>query len=133
MISIRNVSVTYQYTAVGIDDKARTGRLLYLDVSRPALEPIQSSVQWLMGPHTLETKRPGREADHSLKTLKYMTNILDAHYRYGNGSSTLYVLKIALIAKSIMFSLFYNGSHCQEDEENYINRHLIIHTIYPCR
>jgi len=81
------------------DGKARAGRLLYLDISRPALGPIHSSVHWLMGPHSLEIKRPGCEADHSLKTLKYMTHIFDAHCRYGNSSSTLYVLKITFNSK----------------------------------
>jgi hypothetical protein len=36
-----------------------------VDVSRPALEPTQPPIQWVLGALSLEIKRPGREADHS--------------------------------------------------------------------
>jgi len=34
-------------------------------VSRTALGPTQSSIQWVPGALSLGAKRPGREADHS--------------------------------------------------------------------
>jgi hypothetical protein len=34
-------------------------------VSRQALGPTQSPIQWVPGALSLEVKRPGREADHS--------------------------------------------------------------------
>jgi hypothetical protein len=40
-------------------------RSLFTTVSRPALGPTQSPIQWVPGALSLGVKRPGREADHS--------------------------------------------------------------------
>jgi hypothetical protein len=39
---------------------------LFTTVSRPSLGPTHPHIQWVPGALSLEIKRPGREADHSL-------------------------------------------------------------------
>jgi hypothetical protein len=41
---------------------------LFFKSARPALEPTQSSIQWVQGALYPGGKRPGREADHSPPT-----------------------------------------------------------------
>jgi hypothetical protein len=55
----------------GLDDRefeSRQGLGIFLSTiaSRPALEPTQPPIQWVLGVLSLEVKRPGCEADYSL-------------------------------------------------------------------
>jgi hypothetical protein len=43
-------------------------------VSKPALGPIKPAIQWAPGPHSMEIKRPEREADNSLPYSAQVTN-----------------------------------------------------------
>jgi hypothetical protein len=62
-------------SSVGIATGTRAGRsefdsrhgkiFLYSTASRPALEPIEPRIQWVLGAISSEVKRPGREADHT--------------------------------------------------------------------
>jgi hypothetical protein len=47
---------------------------LFATVSRPALEPIQSPIQWVPVALSLGVKRPRREADHSLPSTAEVKN-----------------------------------------------------------
>jgi hypothetical protein len=44
---------------------AGLGIFLFTTVSRTALGPTQTPIQWILGALSLGVKRPGREADHS--------------------------------------------------------------------
>jgi hypothetical protein len=49
----------------GVRSRQGLGIFLFDTVSRPALGPTQSSIQWVPGELSLGVKRPEREADHS--------------------------------------------------------------------
>jgi hypothetical protein len=48
----------------GLDDRGSMVIFFFTTVSRTALGPIQSPIQWVPGALYLGVKRPGREADH---------------------------------------------------------------------
>jgi hypothetical protein len=50
---------------LGFDSWRGLGIFLFTTASRMALEPTQSSIQWVPGALSLEVKRLVREADHS--------------------------------------------------------------------
>jgi hypothetical protein len=47
------------------DDTGSIPGFLFDTVSRPALGPTQSPIQWVPGVPSLRVKRPGRETDNS--------------------------------------------------------------------
>jgi hypothetical protein len=49
----------------GFETQRGLGIFLFTTVSRPALGPIEPSIQWVPGALSLGVKRPGREAVHS--------------------------------------------------------------------
>jgi hypothetical protein len=49
----------------GFESRQGQGIFLFTTASRPALEPTQPPIQWVLGALSLGVKRPGREADHS--------------------------------------------------------------------
>jgi hypothetical protein len=60
-------------TGYGLDDRGvivrvPVGSRIFSTLSRPALEPTQPSIQWVLGALSLGVKRPGHEADHSPPT-----------------------------------------------------------------
>jgi hypothetical protein len=50
---------------LGFVSRQGLGIFLLTTVSRTALGPTQSPIQWVTGALSLGVKRPGREADHS--------------------------------------------------------------------
>jgi hypothetical protein len=50
---------------LGYDSRRGKEISLFITVSRTALGPIQTPIQWVSGALSLGVKRPGREADHS--------------------------------------------------------------------
>jgi len=48
----------------GFDSRRGLGIVVFDIVSRPALDPTQSPIQWVPGDFSLGVKRLGREADH---------------------------------------------------------------------
>jgi hypothetical protein len=52
---------------LGFDFRRGLGIFLFTTASRTALGPTQPLIQWVQGAISLGVKRPGREADHSLR------------------------------------------------------------------
>jgi hypothetical protein len=49
-----------------LDYRRELGIFLFTTASRTAVEPTEPPIQWVLGALSLEVKRPGRKADHSL-------------------------------------------------------------------
>jgi hypothetical protein len=57
------------------DSRQGLGIFFVATVSRPALGPKQSPIQWILGSLFLGVKRPGREADHSPPSSAKVKNV----------------------------------------------------------
>jgi hypothetical protein len=87
--------------------------------SRPALKPTQPPIQWVPAALSLEAKRPGREADHSLPSSAELknswsyTSTLPIHvhgvvFSYSTGTTfTFYLPKIFIVLALFLDSLCY--------------------------
>jgi hypothetical protein len=63
--SVQRWDTDWAIGVLGFDSRRRLGIFLFTAVSRTALGPTQSPIQWVTGALFLGVKRPWREADHS--------------------------------------------------------------------
>jgi hypothetical protein len=59
---------------LGFDFRRGLGIFLFTTAFRMGLGPTQPPIQWIPGALSLEVKRPGREADHSLPSSAEVKN-----------------------------------------------------------
>jgi len=62
----QSVATGWMIGVLRLDYRRELGIFLFTTASRTAVEPTQPPIQWVLGALSLEVKRPGREADHSL-------------------------------------------------------------------
>jgi hypothetical protein len=65
----------------GFNSRQGLGIFFFSTASRPALEPIQPPIQWVLGALSPEVKRPGREADHSSPSSTEVKECVALHLR----------------------------------------------------
>jgi hypothetical protein len=63
--SVQRWATGWTLGALDFDSRRGLGIFLFTTASTTALEPTQTTIQWVPGALSLVVKRPGREADHS--------------------------------------------------------------------
>jgi len=63
------LALNYELDDRNFEIRRGLGMFLFTTVSRQALGPTQTPIQWLPGALSLGVKRSGREADHSIHLM----------------------------------------------------------------
>jgi hypothetical protein len=77
--SVKRLATGWTIRRSVFDSRRGLGIFLFDIISRPALGPTQTPIQWVQGSLSLWIKRPGREADHSLPSSVEVKECVELH------------------------------------------------------